>query len=218
MNFDTEGHIKVMPQELLSRARENVERVANELLLYGTPAVFPTYVKYCEFIAALGEALGVHPRSIALRGSGLLGYSLAPKNTAWAPMRNGDVRGTRPSDIDVAIVDAAYFHWMDGEVQAWESTQGRPSPNVPGVANWVKRATARAFYCCNDKLLPPNTCVQHVDAIRRFQTIEYCGVRRPISAFVFKDWWCIRNRCIKDLRDLIEGIDSGLIPQPNVWA
>lgn len=50
MNFDPEGHIEMMPRELFHLADADPRRLIDQYLIQGTPAVFPTYDAYYQFL------------------------------------------------------------------------------------------------------------------------------------------------------------------------
>ena len=82
-------------------------------LIPATPVAF-AYAAYGRFLHQLSLHLGVHPRNLFLRGSCQIGFSITPKATkVWMAM---DER----SDLDLAIIDAAYYEKIDREVMRWE--------------------------------------------------------------------------------------------------
>ena len=210
MTFSQEGYIGISPSDLLARARCDLRSLVNDILLAGTPYIFGTsYSSYCEFRRALAERLHVHPCSIVIRGSARLGYSTKPvMNEAWRALSDA-------SDIDVAIADADYFNHLDSEIQSWESRQLVPHFRAPAYYPYARRETYRAFNCVADEWLPPNTCVWHTDVMENFDTASYLGgVNRDVSAFVFRDWWSLRNRWEFDLRELCRAVDENKVGLP----
>jgi len=205
--FTTEGHIEIKPDEVLAHARENPRDLVNNYLLTGTPRVFATYARYCDFLKEVGSRFGLHPRSLLVRGSAHLGYSIAPKSKAWTQLRFN-------SDIDIAVVDVDYYERMEAEVHRWDERQGSVSAYGANMKKALRRQTLCQFFCCSDEELPPNTCVHHCDTMSRIDTTPFCGNKRRLSAFVFRDWWCLRNRYEYDLKELCEGIEKGVIPAP----
>jgi hypothetical protein len=79
MHMDAQGHIVIRPMELLEIGVSDPARLVNDRLIPGTPHAFPTYEGYCEFLRAVGNFLGVNPRSIVMRGSSKVGFSIAPR-------------------------------------------------------------------------------------------------------------------------------------------
>ena len=114
MKFDPEGHLSVTPQQLFRLAGDDPRKLIDHYLTQGTPAVFPRYDLYCDFLREISNRLEVHPRNLVLRGSSKLGFSITPKaGKLW--MEVGET-----SDLDLAIVDAAYYERIDSEVIRWE--------------------------------------------------------------------------------------------------
>ncbi|MDX9724037.1 MAG: hypothetical protein RBU37_25030 [Myxococcota bacterium] len=208
--FDAEGHIPLAPVDVLNQARANPRRLVNDVLLAGTPFVFPSYREFCEFREVLGVALHVHPHAMVVRGSAHLGYSYSPApGKTWQKM---DASGL--SDIDVAIADVELFLRLDDANREWEQRQRPPLPGQPGFDWYQRRQLDRRFNCVLSSRIPFNTCVAFVDALKSFDTRPFGVKKRSISAFVFRDWWSLRNRCEADLRDLCNGVTQGRLPDP----
>jgi len=206
--FSSQGHIEMTPSKFWGFVTKSVRRTVNDYLLVGTPKAFEQYEKYCDFRAELGKCLQIHPSCIVVRGSAKFGFSIAPKSDrAWRPF-------SEDSDIDVAIADVDYFSRLHHDVCSWEERQRVGASGVWGVRKDAKRQEYRGFNCIPDKLFPPNTCVYHVDAMQGFDTSPYCGTRREISAFVFRDWWSLRNRCEYDLIMLKKAVEEKQILSP----
>lgn len=209
MKLSPEGHFELPRRELLDLAQRNPRRLINDILLAGTPFAFEKHVIYCDFREALAERLHVHPCTLVIRGSAKLGYSITPRlDKAWRPFQP-------ESDIDVAIVDVDYFTRLDNEIRSWEGRQRVPHDKAPEYRPYAKRQQYRSFNCVTDQTLPPNTCVSHSDVMERFDTSSYCGVKRGISAFVFRDWWSLRNRYEFDLKALCKAVADGTITTPE---
>ena len=119
MRFDEHGHVIWTPKILYDLAKVDPLRLINNYLMSGTPHAFSTYDSYCDFLEAVAERTGIHPRNLYLRGSCQIGFSIAPKhNKVWTAMR-GDT-APNPSDLDLVIVDEAYFTRFEREVRWWE--------------------------------------------------------------------------------------------------
>ena len=82
MEFDKHGHVTWTPKALYDLAKSTPQRLVNRYLMTGTPWAFPEYGRYCDFLEAVAERTGVHPRNLYLRGSCQVGFSIAPKPTA----------------------------------------------------------------------------------------------------------------------------------------
>src|SRR5438128_1607574 len=103
MNFDPEGHLQITPEQLFLLATKDPRRLIDHYLIHGTPAVFFTYDAYYDFLREVSNRFEVHPRNLILRGSSKLGFSIAPKiDKVWYELGEN-------SDLDLAIVDAAYY-------------------------------------------------------------------------------------------------------------
>ncbi|MBL8795364.1 MAG: hypothetical protein JNM56_15780 [Planctomycetia bacterium] len=219
MKFDEQGHVLWTPKTLYAAAQSAPLQLVNRYLMMGTPWAFAEYVRYCDFLDAVAERTGVHPRNLYLRGSCQIGFSIAPKQTAWTAMQSDPAR--RLSDLDLVIVDEAYFTRFEREVRWWEDRN--PPDFLQGRASddYARRQQDRQFNCCRDESLPPAICIHHRDTMRRVAGMEHCGLPRTLSAFIYPDWLSARQRYEYDLRKLVEGIEAGRIPPPGdepTWA
>jgi hypothetical protein len=178
----------------------------------GTPSAFSEYDSYRDFLEAVAERTGVHTRNLYLRGSCQIGFSIAPKPKVWTAMRSS---GPKPSDLDLVIVDEAYFARFEREVRWWEDRN--PGGYLQGRASdaFVRRQQDRQFNCCWDKALPPSICVHHQDTMRRVAEMSHCGLHREVIAFIYPDWLSARQRYEYDLRKLIDGVEAGKLPPPG---
>jgi hypothetical protein len=86
MRFDEHGHVIWTPSSLYDLAKRAPVQLVNGYLMTGTPAAFADYDTYCDFLEAVSERIGVHPRNLYLRGSCQIGFSIAPKQTVWTAM------------------------------------------------------------------------------------------------------------------------------------
>ncbi len=208
--FDEEGHIVWSPKALYQMVLEDSLRLVNGYLMGGsTPKAFDEYAQYCDFVEAVAERTGVHPRNRYLRGSGHIGFSIAPRaDKVWTAMSDD-------SDLDLVIVDRPYIERFEQEIRRWEgrnpvqALQGRES------AAFLDRQRDRQFYCCRDKGLPSVVCVHHRDVMTAVADLCHCGRRRGVSAFIYLDWLSARRRYENDLRLLRKGIDSGELTPPE---
>lgn len=208
MRFSPDGHLDIPANKLFQMAKQSVRTLVNNYLMVGTPRVFDTYDHFCSFREAIARSLHVHPSAVVVRGSARLGYSIAPRlDKAWRKMLPG-------SDIDVAIAAVDYFNRLDGDIREWEGRQRQPRYKTREYQAYAKRQQYRSFNCIADGLLPPNTCVPHTDAMQSFDTTQYCGIKRSVTAFVYRDWWSLRNRYEFDLESLCEAVDNGVVPPP----
>lgn len=206
--FSAQGHLDIQPKDFLKMAQEAPRKLVNNYLLAGTPHLFATYDEYCAFRGDLASKLRIHPCTILVRGSARFGYRTSPRaDKVWTPI-------TPDSDIDVAIADVDYFNHLDAEVREWEARQRMPHPAHPSFRPYAQRQQYRSFNCVADSWLPPNTCVSHGDTMSEFDTMAYCGRKRKVSAFVFRDWWSLRNRFEFDIAELCSRVNAGALPPP----
>jgi hypothetical protein len=211
MRFDEQGHVLWTPRTLYDLAKAAPLQLVNRYLMAGTPRAFAEYDRYCEFLEAVAERTGVHPRNLYLRGSCHIGFSIAPKPTVWTAMRSG----SRPSDLDLVVVDEAYFTRFEREVRWWEDRnpgeflQGRPAEA------FERRQQDRQFNCCRDEALPPAICIHHQDTMRRVAEMRHCGLHRKLSAFIYPDWLSARRRYEYDIRLLIERVEAARLSPPG---
>ena len=201
MKFDDQGRLIWTPKELYSLAQSNPLRLVNGFLMTGTPQAFPEYIWYCDFLEAVAERIGVHPRNLYLRGSCHVGFSIAPKPKVWTVMHDR-------SDLDLVIVDEGYFTRFEREVRWWE--ERNVSDFLQGSANraYERRQQDRKFNCCWDEALPPAICVHHQDTMRRVADMKHCGIYRKLSAFIYPDWLSARQRYQYDIRMLIDYVKT----------
>jgi hypothetical protein len=140
MKYDDEGHIIVAPREaeqLLSEA----PFLINEVLIPGTPSIFSTRRLFYDFRQWLSDELRLHPRNLVVRGSAKLGFSLHP-DKLWASVRP-------VSDVDLAVVDADYYHLIDRAVRHFElsATNAQRIQCRDTDAKKSGRSKHRSFYC-----------------------------------------------------------------------
>jgi hypothetical protein len=207
MKFDEHGHMIWTPKELYDLARTTPLRLVNGYLMAGTPWAFSEYAHYCAFLEAISERTGVHPRNLYLRGSCQIGFSIAPKPKVWTAMHDR-------SDLDLVIVDEAYFTRFEREIRWWEGRNPAEFLQAAASEAFLRRQQDRQFNCCWDEALPPAICVHHRDTMRRVAEMQHCGLRRKLGAFVYPDWPSARQRYEYDLRKLVESVESGRLPPP----
>src|SRR5438552_17434540 len=81
--FDEQGHVVWTPKELYQMVVEGPLRLVNDYLMGGsTPKALDEYAQYRDFVHAVAERTGVHPRNLYLRGSCQIGFSIAPRADA----------------------------------------------------------------------------------------------------------------------------------------
>jgi len=45
--------------------------------------------------------------------------------------------------------------------------------------------------------------------------MKHCGLHRKLSAFIYPDWLSARQRYEYDLRNVVEGVETGRLPAPG---
>ncbi len=209
MTFDPEGHIEITARGLFQLARDDPRRLIDQYLIQGTPAVFPTYDAYDAFLRELSSRLDVHPRNLILRGSSKLGFSIAPKvDKLWYEARED-------SDLDLAIVDTAYYERIDQEVIRWEERNRADRLKGRASQRFLARQEDRYFNCCRIKDLPAHLFPHHFDAMGDVVRMQNCGRRRELNAFIYRDWWALRSRFEFDLKELCKGVPDRFGPPPD---
>ena len=185
-------------------------RLVNDYLMGGcTPKAFGDYEQFCDFIHAIAERTGVHPRNLYLRGSCQIGFSIAPRaDKVWAAMSD-------ESDLDLVIVDRPYFERFEGEIRRWEDRNPIHALRGRDADAFVERQRDRRFYCCRDRGLPSVVCIHHRDVMAAIRELRHCGCDREVSAFIYPDWLSARRRYENDLRLLLEGVSKGELTPPE---
>ena len=134
-----------------------------------------------------------------------MGFSLSPVADAiWVAMRP-------TSDLDLAIVDPDYFHYLDREIRMWERNPLNRAFKGREFRKSISRQKQRGFYTFRYFDLPEISCVvEHNRRLKSLPVEACCGVPRPIDAFIFRDWWSLYSRWEFDLRELKRAIARGL--------
>ena len=214
MKIGPRGEFEITPAELFAEAKNNPVRLINDVLIRGTPFVFPTYRNYCDFLSAAGDALHVHPATLFVRGSSKIGFSISPRIPRPPKTIRVWNRLSEKSDIDLAIVDADLYYRIDGELQRWEQDNKATDFQGEAYEDYLERRQDRCFYYCREYRLPQVVGVAFRDAIQSIATEKFCDCKRTLSAFIFRDWFSLRRRYEYDLRQLCERVATGKLPPP----
>ena len=118
------------------------------------------------------------------------------------------------SDLDLVMVDAAYFHRLEDEVRHWEARNPVRWSRDKGAKAAERRAQDRQFNLCRDEGLPPTVCVHHQRVMKKVAALAHCGHVRALNAFIYSDWHSAQQRYEFDLRELREGVDKRRLPPP----
>lgn len=146
MRFEEHGHVIWTPKILYDLAKTAPSRLLHHYLMNGTPWAFATYDSYCDLLEAIVERTGIPPRNLYLRGSCQIGFSIAPKpEKVWTASRGA--AHPKPSDLDLVIVDEAYFTRFEREVRWWEDRN--PGEFLPAKATkaYLLRQRDRQYNC-----------------------------------------------------------------------
>ncbi len=208
MTFDPEGHLNITPKKLFQLAHEDPRRLIDHDLIPATPLAFGRYDDYCAFLHQISLRIGVHPRSILLRGSCQIGFSISPKvEKVWMAM-------DEQSDLDLAIIDATYYERIDQEVIRWEERTRADLGWGPSARYFEDRQRDRFYNCCRVDDLPSHLCAHHAESMDDVAKMKHSGHFRPLKAFIFRDWYSLRSRYLFDLKQLKERIPD-ILPEPG---
>jgi hypothetical protein len=213
MHFDREGHIIISPDSVQELLYLDVRRLINTVLLPGTPRAIPTHAQHFKLLEHFADKLGLHPNCLFFKGSTKLGFSISPKALkVW--MEFGD-----ESDLDLAIVDQGFFNTVDNEVGQWErdpENRGRMFGDTRLLEEYRSRAKYKGKFDCHSYFnLPDVRCMRELNAcIETAPVEECCGLQRPLSAFVYRDWWGVHKKFDFDLFCLRKGLEQEDTPFP----
>jgi hypothetical protein len=209
MKFDEHGHVIWTPRTFYALAEKAPDHLIDGFLMFGTPAAFQDYSSYCAFLADIEERIGVHPRNLYLRGSCQVGFSIAPNvNKVWHCFRPD-------SDLDLVIVDPAYFHRFEEEIREWEVRNPIEVLGATATDHYLLRLEDRQYNCCRDYALPQAVCVHHQKTMKRIADKKHCGGSRKLSAFIYPDWHSARRRYESDIRKLVKGVQKKWLIPPE---
>lgn len=205
MQFDSEGHVCISPREWQALLADPL-RLVRDFWLVGTPWAFQTHDAYQKFRAFLADRLSVHPNNFVVRGSTKIGFSVSPDaDKLWVKMRPD-------SDLDLAIIDTDYFHFFDREIRGHERRLGSAAFHGFEARKKARRDKYRRFYTYRYGDLPDIGCVEdHNHHLSEAPLQECCG-QRPLSAFIYRDWWAVQSRCEYDLFELVREIRNQRLP------
>jgi hypothetical protein len=168
MEINAEGHLLTSPREVCERLNQPA-RLINDVFIPGTPVAFPTYARYCDFLAYCADGFGVHPRNLLVRGSTKLGFSISPDaESAWVEMRPD-------SDLDLAIIDPDYYHFLDREIRMWERNPENRAFSGIQFSKSIARRKQRGFYTYRYFDLPQIGCVTEHTARLKALPVEACA-------------------------------------------
>lgn len=117
------------------------------------------------------------------------------------------------SDIDLAIVDPDYYHFFDREIRIYERRLGRKLFRDAESAKAISRRESRKFYVYRYPDLPDIGCVRDHKSHLGEAPLEACCGPRTLTAFIYRDWWSVHERCEYDLRALRRALNEPGCPQ-----
>ena len=207
MRFDEHGHVLISPRELQERAFSDPDGLINHALLPGTPAGFPTYAKYSQFVDFLTERTGIHPHHFLFRGSTKIGFSISPNRQVRKIWR----RFGPASDLDLAITDPHFYATVDEQVRRWD----RIPQNRRRIFRYRTGAEFNKYQARIDQKgrhdcyrffdLPRGlTCLSDLEVVLKEAPLADCCVHPFVEfkAFIFRDRWAVHRRYHTDLDDL----------------
>jgi hypothetical protein len=157
--------------------------------------------------------LGVHPNCTLFRGSTKLGFSIAPQlDKVW--MKYGAA-----SDLDLSIIDERLFSRIDHEIRHWErrsDNRSRLFRDERLLASWKRRINQRGRYGCFRHFdLPRDIPIMlEIDECLRCAPVKAaCGIDRPLTVFIFRDWWGVYERYDANLHELCKELRRPEFPQ-----
>jgi hypothetical protein len=117
------------------------------------------------------------------------------------------------SDLDLAIVDPDYYHFFDREFGIYERRLGSKLLHGPEHRRLIARRKSRKFYVYRYMDMPDIGCVRdHKAHLAEAPVEQCCGCIRPLTAFIYRDWWSVHGRCEFDLRDLRRALTAPGFP------
>lgn len=204
MSIDDQNHASVSPAEMESLLFQDRRLLINGTLIPSTPIIFAERRDFDRFLEWLSDQFRVHPRNFVIRGSTLLGYSMTPLPAkVWTSY-------TDRSDIDLAIVDADYYHVFDREIHRLETRPlGSAEASTDTTEKRNNRKRDRKFYCYKYFDLPNLPAVVQQTAALQNVPAYLLDRPRPVKAFVYRDWWSLFDRWDWELRSLEDGVRQG---------
>lgn len=200
VRFDAEGHVLLSPKHV-EEGLSDCDLLVTRWLLPGTPHLFDTYDDFHRFLLFIADELYIPPMNVCVRGSGKIGFSIAPKgHKLW--MAPGP-----DSDVDVGIVDVDYFNLIHRELRRWMRTA--PVDRGREVLKKVKKTRVHEYYRYFDLPNEIPVVAQHNDCFRRAGDAVECVRGRVVTAFIFRDWWSVCARYKFDLELVKCGLAKG---------
>lgn len=205
MKFDDQGHVLLSPLHVQA-GLEDQDSLTTRWLLPGTPHIFDTYDNYHRFLTFIADELYIPPMNICTRGSGKIGFSIAPRaEKVW-------MAASPTADVDVGIVDVDYFNVINRELKRWQRSAG--AEEARDVAKRVSKTGRHEYYRYFDLPDAIQVVAQHNSCFRRANEVVPCVNGRVVTAFIFRDWWSVCRRYKFDLDNLKRGLKRDTDPLP----
>jgi hypothetical protein len=214
MKFDEHWRVDWSPKAFFALAQSYPRRLINQYLFQTTPRAFPSFDDHYEFLEHIADCFNVPPRTIILRGSCQIGFSIKPNNDKlWQVYHDS-------SDLDLAVVDADLYDNTERKLRRWERTSrvGEVQASGRDAGRFENRQQDRYYHCCRLHDLPNHLSGHYRDAIKEIADLKYSGPWRPLKIFLYRDWWALRSRYESDLRQLCKGVADGNLIEPGDTA
>jgi hypothetical protein len=206
VQFDAQGHVLLSPRHVQDGLAD-CDSLVNRWLLPGTPLSFDTHDNFHRFLSFIADELYIPPMNVCVRGSGKIGFSIAPRDhKLWMAPR-------ADADVDVGIVDVDYFNVIDRELKRWV----RKAPltvEARKAARKINKTRSYDYFRYFDLPETIPVVAQHNDCFRRAGDVVECVRGRVVTAFIFRDWWSVCRRYKWDLQLVKEGLARNQNPLP----
>jgi hypothetical protein len=205
VRFDEHGRVLLSPRQVHDGLTD-CDCLINRWLLPGTPHLFDTYDSYHRFLNVVADELYIPPMNICVRGSGKIGFSIAPREEkVW-------MEAASDADVDVGIVDVDYFNVIHREVKRWLRTA--PADAGREASKKIRRTMRFEYYRYFDLPEAIPVVAQHNESFKRAGEAIECVRGRVVTAFIYRDWWSVCGRYKFDLEELKKGLMHGDNPLP----
>jgi hypothetical protein len=205
VRFDEHGRVLLSPRHVHDGLAD-CEWLINRWLLPGTPHIFDTYDSYHRFLNSIADALYIPPLNVCVRGSGKIGFSIAPREEkVWMEV-------APDADVDVGIVDVDYFNVIHREIERW--LRSAPADEGRDVSKKIRKTRGFEYYRYFDLPEAIQVVAQHNESFKRAGEAIECVQGRVVTAFIYRDWWSVIRRYRFDLEKLNQGLMRGVNPLP----
>jgi hypothetical protein len=205
VRFDDHGRVVISPRHIHD-GLSDCECLINRWLLPGTPHIFDSYESYQRFLTFIADTLYIPPMNVCVRGSGKIGFSIAPREEkVW-------MEAAPDADVDVGIVDVDYFNVIHREIKRW--LRSAPAEEGREVFKKIRKTRAYEYYRYFDLPEAIPVVAQHNESFKRAGEAIECVRGRVVTAFIYRDWWSVCGRYRFDLEELKKGLARNERPLP----